>query len=181
MPKSPLPGQRSDGIAAKDLRVEERMRNRLRKPNTCYEHSSDVCCLLITMSSRCILFAYHLSTVRHEISRLCLHPVNCATLLSFTQPVAVTGRRHLRHRPVDCAVLFFFLHQPEAGTGRRHLCHSRPVDCIVLFSFLVKRDGAGRRHLRHSHPVDALFSLFCLYPHFIYLFVSWFARSVVAR
>ena len=32
MPKSPLPGQRSDGIAAKDLRVEERMRNRLRKP-----------------------------------------------------------------------------------------------------------------------------------------------------
>ena len=31
MPKSPLPGQRSVGIAAKDLRVEERMRNRLRK------------------------------------------------------------------------------------------------------------------------------------------------------
>ena len=31
MPKSPLPGQRSDGNAAKDLRVEERMRNRLRK------------------------------------------------------------------------------------------------------------------------------------------------------
>ena len=132
MPKSPLPGQRSDGIAAKDLRVEERMRNRLRKPTTCYEHSSDVCCLLITMSSRCILFAYHLSTVRHEISRLCLHPVNCATLLSFTQPVAVTGRRHLRHRPVDCALMFY--------------------------SFLfVERDGAGRRHLRHSHPVDASF------------------------
>ena len=31
MPKYPLPGQRSVGIAAKDLRVEERMRNRLRK------------------------------------------------------------------------------------------------------------------------------------------------------
>ena len=30
MPKSPLPGQRSVGIAAKDLRVEERMRSSLR-------------------------------------------------------------------------------------------------------------------------------------------------------
>ena len=32
MPKYPLPGQRSVGIAAKDLRVEERMRSRLRIP-----------------------------------------------------------------------------------------------------------------------------------------------------
>ena len=34
----------------------------------------------------------------------------CYFFFSFTQPVAVTGRRHLRHRPVDSAILFYFIY-----------------------------------------------------------------------
>ena len=53
---------------------------------------------------------------------------NCAILFSFTRPVAVTGRRYLRHHPVDCAILFYFT-RPVAVTGRRYLRH-RPVEDI---------------------------------------------------
>ena len=77
-----------------------------------------------------------------------------------SRPVAVTGRKYLRHRPIDAnqicyfifltrlrlllagdiSVLaqlillfyFIFLIQPVAVTGRRHLRH-RPVDCFILF------------------------------------------------
>ena len=76
-----------------------------------------------------------------------------------SRPVAATGWRHLRHRPVDAnklccftflldpwlqldgdisvlarlILLFYFLTQPVAATGRRHL-RPRPVDCVILFS-----------------------------------------------
>ena len=58
------------------------------------------------------------------IARLTL--TNCAVLFSVTQPVAVTGRRYLRHRPVVCAILCSFT-QPVAVTGRSYLRH-RPVE-----------------------------------------------------
>ena len=58
------------------------------------------------------------------IARLTL--TNYAVLLSFTQPVVVTGRSYLRPRPVDGANLFCFT-QPVAVTGRSYLRH-RPVE-----------------------------------------------------
>ena len=44
-----------------------------------------------------------------------------------SRPVAVTGRKYLRHSPVDCAGLLSFT-QPVAGPNR-------PVDHAILFSF----------------------------------------------
>ena len=54
-----------------------------------------------------------------------------------SQPVAVTGRRHLHHRPVDANQLCYFVlfTQPVAATGRRHL-RPRPVvsihPCLII-------------------------------------------------
>ena len=56
-----------------------------------------------------------------------------ASTNSCSLPVAVTGRKYLRPRPVDAnrACYFIFVTQPVAVTGRRHLRH-RPVEFIHL-------------------------------------------------
>ena len=45
-------------------------------------------------------------------------------LFYFTQPVAVTGRRNLHHRPIE--LFLYFLYQPEVASRRPvefiHLC-----------------------------------------------------------
>ena len=63
--------------------------------------------------------------------------------------VAVTGRRHLRPRPVDFVLLFSY--STVAVTGRRHL-RPRPVDFVLLLSYSTVA-VTGRRHLR-PRPVE---------------------------
>ena len=92
-----------------------------------------------------------------------------------SRPVSATGRRHLRHRPVDANRLcyFIFFTRPVAATGRRHL-RPRPVDFVIflldpwllltgdisvlarlilLFHFTQPMAVTGRRKLHH-HTVD---------------------------
>ena len=101
-----------------------------------------------------------------------------------SRPVAATGRRYLRPRPVDANRLcyFIFFTRPVAATGQRQL-RPRPVDfgyfcfltrpwllldgdtsvlarLILLFHFTQPVAVTGRRRLRHR-PVDA--NRFCYF------------------
>ena len=107
------------------------------------------------------------------LARLTL--TDCVILFSYST-VAVTGRKHLRPRPVDFVILFsvfdpwlllageisalarlillfYFVTRPVAATGRRKL-RPRPVDFVILFIFVTQPVVVtGRRHLRHR-PVE---------------------------
>ena len=64
------------------------------------------------------------------LARLTL--TDCVILFSYST-VAVTGRKHLRPRPVDFVILFSY--STVAVTGRKDL-RPRPVDFVILFSVL---------------------------------------------
>ena len=66
------------------------------------------------------------------IARLTL--TDYVVLFFFTRPVAATGRRQLRSRPVEFVILFYFRYSTVAVTGRKYL-RPRPADCTMLFSF----------------------------------------------
>ena len=120
------------------------------KLTTCYEHSSGDWLLNFTLSYRCILLLIicQLCVTRYHGFVYILSTV--LLLLSFTQPVAVTGRRHLRHRPVELFYLFIFISLRLAPAG-----------------------GISATVARLTLTTCARI--------FIYLFVSLFARSVVAQ
>ena len=92
-----------------------------------------------------------------------------------SRPVAATGRRHLRHRPVDANQLcyFIFFTQPVAVTGWRHLRHN-PVDCAILFSLL-------NLWLSLAGGISVLARLILLF-YFIFLLDPWLllARDISA-
>ena len=70
---------------------------------------------------------------------LCPRPVDANQLcyfVFFTQPVAVTGWRHPRHRPVDCAILFLLLNLWLSLAGGI----SVPARLILLFYFIFLLD-----------------------------------------
>ena len=156
-----------------------------------------VCLHFNSLSYRCILFAYHLWTVRHEISWLCYILSTVLFYFSFSQPVAVTGRRHLLHRPVDCAVLFYFIcstrgwHRPEAPPPQS----PGWLYCFIFFSCRTRRrwleapppQSSGwrffyfcrtrRRWPEAPPPQSSGWHPFCLCPYF-HLFICFFAWSI---
>ena len=106
----------------------------------------------LTLTDCILLFSY--STVA-VTGRRHLRPRPVDFVLSFSYSIeAVTGRRHLRPRPVDFGLLFSY--STVAVTSRRHL-RPRPVDFVLLFSYSTVA-ATSRRHLR-SRPVD--FTLPC--------------------
>ena len=121
---------------------------------------ADTCILLLIICQLCVTryrgFVYNLSTVRHEISWICLHPANRAILLPFTQPVAVTGRRYLRNRPVDCIALFAFISLRLAPAGGISATVARLCPHFLsIYLFLCLLD----QWWPNSHPVDANYPL----------------------
>ena len=71
------------------------------------------CAILFYLLNQWLLLAGGISV----LARLIL-------LFYFTQPMAVTGRRNLHHRPVE--LFIYFLYQPEVAS--RH-----PVDFTLLY------------------------------------------------
>ena len=80
------------------------------------------------------------------IARLAL--TNCAILFSFTRPVAVTGRRHLRHRPVNRAILFSLLNLWLSLVGG--ISTIARLNCS--FIFLYQPEVASRRPIDFTLP-----------------------------
>ena len=114
-------------------------------------------------------------------------------LIFFTQPVAATGRRHLRPRPVDFVILslpnlwlslvgenstiaplillFYFLTRPVAATGRRHL-RPRPVDFVILSLLNLRLSLVGGNSTIARLTLLYLAELLCDYLMLMYILLT---------